>query len=136
MLKTELWFLLGAGYCLTILIEIPILCFGLSAKYSLRERVVSGVWLTAFTYPCVVLVFPALLSLAGIRSHGVYLLIAETYAPLAEIQLFRYLQRQPLWQRPDRDAGIILLANLCSFLAGSGLEQLAAGSRSGFNSMS
>lgn len=132
MLNTELWFLLVAGYCLTILIEIPILCLGLSAKYSLRERVVSGVWLTAFTYPCVVLVFPAVLSLAGINSHSVYLLIAETYAPLAEILLFRYLQRQPVWRRPDRDAAVILLANLCSFLAGEAglskwLHELAQG---------
>lgn len=118
MLRPDLWILLAAGYCLTILIEVPILCVGLSSRYSLRNRILSGIVLTAFTYPFVVLVFPALLSLAGVRSHGVYLLIAETYAPAAEIILFRYLQRTSVWQRPDRDAFVILAANLCSFLAG------------------
>ena len=40
------------------------------------------------------------------------------YAPLAEILFFRFITKQNLLTRPDRDALAIIAANLCSFLIG------------------
>src|SRR5688500_15404948 len=55
----RLWLFLPVGYLTTILIETPILVFGLSPKLSLRRKLLCGIWLTACTYPIVVLVLPA-----------------------------------------------------------------------------
>ena len=52
----ELWRFLPFGYLLTIAIETPILLFGLSPHHPKRRRLLAGVWLTACTYPIVVLV--------------------------------------------------------------------------------
>ena len=106
------------GYVATILIELPILLLGLCASYTLRQRLISGLLLTAFTYPVVILVLPGLLSLAGTKSYTIYLVIAETYAPAAEVLFFRYVMNKPLWTRPDRDAFLIVGANIASFLVG------------------
>ena len=108
----ELWHFFPLGYLLTIAIETPILFFGLSAHHSKLRRVGAGVWLTACTYPIVVLVLPLVMVN---QSRAVFLLIAETFAPLAECALFWLaFGKQATW----RDFGVIVIANLASFAAG------------------
>ena len=112
MSPSELWRFLPIGYLVTIAIEVPILFFWLSAHHSKLRRVVAGVWLTACTYPIVTLVLPLLL-VNGSRAF--YLLVAETFAPLAECLLFWLaFGRETRW----RDFGAIVIANLASFLVG------------------
>lgn len=82
---SELWYFLPFGYLLTILVETPILILGLARKLPLKQRLLCGVWLTACTYPIVVLVLPAIF--LG-ESRTLYLFVAETFAPLAECGLF------------------------------------------------
>lgn len=106
------------GYLLTVLIEVPVLCVGFGRKYPVSETVVNGLLLTAFTYPVVVMVLPALFHAAGSSSRLLYLAIAETFAPVAEVLFFRYLTHRPAFQRPDRDAIVIVVANLASFVIG------------------
>jgi len=122
MSPTDLWRFFPLGYLLSILIETPILLAGLSARHPLRRKLFAGVWLTACTYPIVVLVLPMLLvswSRAG------YLFVAETFAPVAECLLFwlafgqkEEAGKSSMW----RDFGAILIANLASFLAGEVLN--------------
>ncbi len=109
----ELWRFLPIGYLFTIAIETPILLLGLSRHHSLKRRLLSGVWLTACTYPIVVLVMPLLLAN---YSRAFYLLIAETFAPVAECLLFWLaFGKESRW----RDFGVIVVANLASFLLGT-----------------
>ena len=114
----ELWRFLPFGYLLTILIETPVLLAGLSARHSFRRRLFAGVWLTACTYPIVVLVLPLFFASA---SRAVYLIVAETFAPVAECALFwlaygetKELGKGSMW----RDFAAIVIANLASFLGG------------------
>ena len=108
----ELWRFLPLGYLLTIAIETPILFVGLSAHHSNRRRLAAGLWLTACTYPIVVLVLPLWLV---DHSRAFYLLIAETFAPVAECVLFWLAFRnETTW----RDFGAIAIANLASFVVG------------------
>lgn len=108
----DLWRFLPVGYLLTIAIETPILFFGLSPHHSKLRRILAGLWLTACTYPIVVLVFPLLLI---DHSRGLFLLIAETFAPVAECVLFWLaFGKEAKW----RDFGVIVVANLASFLIG------------------
>lgn len=112
---SQLWYFLPFGYLATILIEIPILLIGLSRKLSIRQRLLCGVWLTACTYPIVVLVLPAIF--AG-QPRSVYLLVAETFAPLAECALFWLAFRsRELLASADwfRSFVAIVIANLASF---------------------
>ena len=112
MSPSELWRFLPIGYLFTIAIEIPIIFFGLSAHHSKVRRVVAGVWLTACTYPIVTLVLPLLLV---DESRGFYLLVAETFAPVAECLLFWLaFGKEARW----RDFAAIVIANLGSFLLG------------------
>jgi hypothetical protein len=110
----ELWRFLPFGYLLTIAIETPILLVGLSARHPKRRRLVAGIWLTACTYPIVILVLPLLL----IRySPTLYIVVAETFAPLAECLLFWLAfgtREKSMW----RDFAAIVIANLASFLIG------------------
>jgi hypothetical protein len=109
---SELWRFLPIGYLFTIAIEVPILFFGLSAYHSKLRRLGAGIWLTACTYPIVTLVLPLLL-VDGSRAF--YLLVAETFAPVAECLLFRLaFGKEVRW----RDFGVIVIANLASFLLG------------------
>jgi len=118
MSPSELWLFLPFGYLLTILIETPILVIGLSRRHSWKRKVVAGVWLTACTYPIVTLVLPLLFS----PEHRVYyLLVAETFAPVAECLLFwlafgetELLGKRAMW----RDFVAIIVANLASFGVG------------------
>lgn len=112
---SELWYFLPFGYLLTILIETPILLVGLSQKVSLKQKLWCGVWLTACTYPVVVLVLPALFF--G-QSRALYLAVAETFAPVGECILFWLVFRaKDLLGAGDwvRCFIAIIVANLASF---------------------
>jgi hypothetical protein len=122
MSPADLWYFLPLGYLLTILIETPALLLGLSARHPRKRRLLLGMWLTACTYPIVVLVLPLLFS---DTERVWYLLVAETFAPVAECLLFwlAYGERQfvgatAMW----RDFAAIILANLASFAAGEVLN--------------
>ena len=80
-----LWAFLPFGYLLTILVETPILIFGLSRKITLRQKLLCGIWLSACTYPIVVLVMPMLFA---DYPRWQYLTVAEIFAPVAECALF------------------------------------------------
>ena len=115
MSPNELWLFLPFGYLLTILVETPILLIGLSERHSWRRRLLAGVWLTACTYPIVTLVLPLLFAP---QQRVFYLLVAETFAPVAECLLFwmafgekKYLGKAGMW----RDFFAIIIANLASF---------------------
>ena len=118
----ELWRFLPFGYLLTILIETPILLVGLSRRHPLKRKLLAGIWLTLCTYPIVTLVLPLLFSA---NSRMLYLVVAETFAPVAECVLFwlafgqsEYVGRPGQW----RDFGAIVLANLASFAGGEVLN--------------
>ena len=118
MSSSELWRFLPIGYLFTILIETPILIIGLSSRHSIKRRLLAGIWLTACTYPIVTLVLPLFFANS---SRAVYLLVAETFAPVAECILFwlafgddDQLNRPSMY----RDFAVITLANLASFLGG------------------
>lgn len=115
MTPNELWLFLPVGYLLTILIEIPILIIGLSRRHTIKRKLLAGIWLTACTYPIVVLVMPLFFSP---ESRTAYLLVAETFAPVAECIIFwlafgreELLGRGSMW----RDFAVIIVANLASF---------------------
>jgi hypothetical protein len=118
----DLWAFLPVGYLFTIAIETPVLVAGLSPTVSLKQKLLCGVWLTACTYPIVVLVLPAIFF--G-QSRFLYLAVAETFAPVAECILFwlafrgRGLLDTRGW---IRCLVAITLANLASFAAGEVLN--------------
>jgi hypothetical protein len=117
----DLWAFLPLGYALTVAIELPILLAGLSSQHPLGRRVFAGFWLTAVTYPVVVLVLPPLIwSRFG---EGIYLAVAETFAPVAECLLFWLAFGQK--ETAGRDSLAIILANLASFLVGGWLVEMA-----------
>ncbi|HEX6717567.1 MAG TPA: hypothetical protein VF088_10665 [Pyrinomonadaceae bacterium] len=108
----ELWRFLPIGYLLTIAIETPVLFFGLSPHHPKRRRIFAGLWLTACTYPIVVLVLPLLMIN---HSRALFLLVAEVFAPVAECLLFWLaFGKETRW----RDFVVIVIANLASFLIG------------------
>src|SRR4030095_2963194 len=118
MSPSDLWLFLPFGYLFTILIETPVLLVGLSKRHSFKRKLVAGVWLTACTYPIVVLVLPLVFARS---SRALYLIVAETFAPVAECILFwlaygtrEQVGRRSMWQ----DFATIVVANLASFLAG------------------
>jgi hypothetical protein len=122
MSPTELWRFLPLGYLLSILIEAPILLAGLSARHPLRRRLLAGIWLTACTYPIVSLVLPLLFVNT---SRMIYLIVAETFAPVAECVLFWLafgkeadVATRSMW----RDFATIVVANLASFAGGEVLN--------------
>jgi hypothetical protein len=122
MPPSELWRFFPFGYLFSILIETPVLLVGLSKRHSIKRRLWAGVWLTACTYPIVVLVLPLALSHF---SRSFYLVVAETFAPVAECILFwlaygeaEQFGKASMW----RDLGAIVLANLASFLGGEVLN--------------
>jgi hypothetical protein len=116
--NADLWRFLPLGYLFTVALETPVLALFLSPRHALRRRLFAGLWLTACTYPVVVLVLPPLF--AG-TSRAAYLAVAETFAPAAECALFwlafgreKSAGGGSLW----RDFAAITAANLLSFLAG------------------
>jgi hypothetical protein len=111
----QLWAFFPLGYLATVAVESPLLLVGLSARHSWRRKVFAGLWLTGCTYPIVVLVLPLLMADA---SRCAYLLVAETFAPLAECGLFWLAfgrAGRPENDNPLRDFTAIVLANLASF---------------------
>jgi hypothetical protein len=114
----DLWLFLPLGYLFTVAIETPVLLLGLSKKFSFKERLLAGLWLTACTYPVVVLVLPTVFARS---SRSLYLLVAEIFAPLAECALFRLVFHDKLGPGPGeklRSFAVIILANLLSFAFG------------------
>jgi hypothetical protein len=135
----ELWRFLPVGYALSVAIETPILLLALSARHPLGRRVLAGFWLTACTYPIVVLVLPELIwRPLGEAGYWSYVVVAEIFAPAAECGLFWWAfwrhsrgslrDRQPsngdsqARNRKGHDVGqdmlAIIAANLCSFVIG------------------
>jgi hypothetical protein len=111
----DLWLFLPVGYLVTIAIETPILLVGLSPRVSFRKKLFCGAWLTACTYPIVVLVLPAIFF---DESRALYLFVAETFAPVAECTLFWLAFRNKgLLESSDwmRCFVAIVIANLASF---------------------
>jgi hypothetical protein len=97
---------------LSVLIETPILLAGLSPAHPWRRRLFAGVWLTACTYPIVILTLPALF-----ERELTYVIVAETFAPAAECALF-WAARRGAGDSPAilrRDMAAIVIANLASF---------------------
>ena len=118
---SDLWKFLPLGYLATILIETPVLLAGLPRQVTIRQRLWLGVWLTACTYPIVVLVLPAIFYGS---SRVLYLTVAETFAPLGECFLFWLAYRSvqlgsAAWAR---SFVIITIANLASFGLGEVLN--------------
>jgi hypothetical protein len=113
---------MGVYYLMTIAIETPILCVGLSSQHSLARRILSGIWLTACSYPIVWLVAPALFDPTEERVR--YLLVAESVAHIGECLLF-WLAFRPL-QFFMRDMAVVFGANLASFGIGEAINQLSA----------
>ena len=118
MNTADLWSFLPAGYLFTVAVETPVLVLFLSPRHTLRRRLFAGLWLTACTYPVVVLVLPPLFADS---SRAAYLAVAETFAPAAECALFWLAfggkgsaDARFAW----RDFAAITAANLLSFLAG------------------
>jgi hypothetical protein len=101
--------MMAAGYLLTVSVETPVLVVGLSRRHPVKHRLFAGLWLTACTYPVVWLVLPPLFS-----ERWLYLVVAETFAPVAECVLFRLA----FGKASVRDLAAIVLANLLSFGAG------------------
>jgi hypothetical protein len=113
-----LWRFLVVGYLKTIAIETPILLLLLSKPHKWTRRLLAGVWLTACTYPIVILVLPLV---PGLEARWKYLLVAETFAPLAECVIFAAaFQRGGMLTKSQRarDLIAIIIANIASFLAG------------------
>jgi hypothetical protein len=118
-LSAHPWVFLPLGYLFTIAIETPVLCVALSPQHPMSRRILAGFWLTACTYPIVVLVLP------GFFDERVwYLLVAESVAHFGECVLF-YLAFRPL-QHFWRDMAAVFGANLASFGAGELLWALLA----------
>ena len=119
---SQLWYFLPLGYLVTILIETPVLLLGLSPKVPFKQKLWCGVWLTACTYPIVVLVLPTIFFE---HSRALYLAVAETFAPLGECILFWLAFRGKDTLGPSdwiRCFIAIVIANLASFGLGEVLN--------------
>ena len=110
----QLWLFLPLGYLLTVAVETPVLLLLLSPRHPTRRRLFAGLWLTACTYPVVVLVLPVLFDAAP---RAAYLAVAEVFAPAAECALF-WLAFGEKGSIARRYFAAITLANVLSFLAG------------------
>jgi len=126
MTEVELWRFLVPGYLLTIALEAPVLMAGLSTRHGWGARLFAGVWLTACTYPVVVLVLPLLFPP---QWRTAYIVVAEIFAPAAECMLLSAaLYGDRYWPRASRlrDYAAVIVANLVSFLAGGWITSLEA----------
>jgi len=100
------------GYLATVAIEAPVLCTGMDAQTPFRLRLQAGLLLTALTYPVVVVLLPLLMGALG---RPMYLLVAEIFAPAAEVLFFRFMTARGLTAPLDRNDTVIIVANLLSF---------------------
>jgi hypothetical protein len=130
----DLWAFLPLGYALSVVLETPVLLVGLAPRHSLGRRLLAGVWLTACTYPIVVLVLPQLIwrPLGEQAGYWPYAAVAEVFAPAAECLLFALAFWTPLTRAGSDPAGTattprrdftrdmlaIVAANLTSFVVG------------------
>ena len=129
--EADLWRMLPIGYLLTVALETPSLLIGLSARHSVVRRLIAGVWLTACTYPIVILVLPEVIwRPMGEAGYWPYIAVAETFAPIAECVLFWLAfwtgkntpSKSDSWPWPVlRDFATIIAANLVSFVIGGWL---------------
>lgn len=111
----QLWYFLPIGYLFTIMIETPVLLAGLPSKLTFKQKLMCGIWLTACTYPIVVLVLPAVFFDSP---RWLYLTVAEIFAPAAECLIFwlAFRSRDILITRDWLVSFIaIIIANLASF---------------------
>lgn len=115
----DLWRFFPVGYLFTVAVETPVLILFLSKHHTLKRRLFAGLWLTACTYPVVVLVLPLLFADS---SRAAYLLVAEIFAPAAECALFYLAFGASDTRATWRDFVAIIAANLLSFLAGEVLS--------------
>ncbi len=115
----DLWYFLPIGYLATILIETPVLLIGLGRKFTFKQKLFAGIWLTACTYPIVVIVLPAVF-LGSPR--WLYLTVAEVFAPVAECLLFWLAFRGTEAVSWIRSFAVIIIANLASFGLGEVLN--------------
>ena len=116
--ELQLWWFLPVGYLFTVALETPVLVFGLSARHPLRRKFLSGLWLTACTYPVVALVLPLVFDSS---TRPAYLVVAEIFAPVAECALFWTAfgaRNEPGRAFMWRDFAAITAANLISFALG------------------
>ncbi len=114
--------LMFVAYLITVAVETAVLLVALSRRHSVRARLFAGAWLTACTYPVVWLVLPPLL-----EERWLYLLVAETFAPVAECALFWFAfvrGRAPNRRATVRDMLAVVVANLASFGVGELLHAL------------
>jgi hypothetical protein len=108
-----------AYYLFTVAVETPVLLVGPSHRHGWRKKLLAGVWLTACTYPAVWYVIPFVFDPAEERLW--YLIVAETFAPIAECVIFwmAFVRDLPPDRRATvRDLGAVVLANLTSFGVG------------------
>lgn len=123
----ELWRFLPWGFALTVAVETPVLVVGLSRRHGLGRRLFCGVWLTACSYPIVVLVLPPILWARF--GELPYVVTAELVAVGLEVLLF-WLAFGPRAGQPGaaepqglvRDLAAIVAANAASFLLGETLQ--------------
>lgn len=119
---SELWRFLPLGYALSVILETPVLLIGLSRQHLISRRIFAGFWLTACTYPVVVLVLPAVIwQPLGASGYWPYVAVAELFAPAAECWLFwAAFSRHMVQPRSEllRDMLTIAFANVVSFLLG------------------
>lgn len=121
--------LLLNGYLATVAVEAPVLCRLLSKRHPLRRRIAAGLWLTACSYPIVVVVMPPLFSP---DQYWQYVVSAEIFAPASECLLFwlvylRNAETDKLSLSPSSHSGnravlqdmlAIVIANLLSCAVG------------------
>src|SRR5262249_33517353 len=115
---TELLTALMFGYSLAVAVETPVLLVGLSPLHPWKHRLFAGLWLTACTYPIVMLVLPTLVYEP--QKRWLYVTAAESFAATAECILFwaAFDRGRSNWPNRCRDWTVIVIANLASFVAG------------------
>lgn len=126
-MSAELWKFLAVGWLATVCIETPVLLAALSPVHPFGRRLSAALWINACSYPVVVLVIPQFIDPRTQR--GLYLTVAEIFAPLCECAVFyaafhgvANFGRRVLW----RDMAAILAANLLSFGIGELWHRLHA----------
>ena len=111
-LRLVLW-----GWLVAVPLETPVLWFGLAPVHSWRQKLFAGLWLTACSYPLLVLVLPAIVD--PLTQWRLYVLVGETGVATIECLLF-WLAFDKGRGHPRkvlvRDALAVVLANLNSYL--------------------